>query len=207
MSSLVYPNNILGLSFNCVRTPVWNTLRFKAVSQKRSSIQQQLYPVIHFELDYELLRDDLTVSDLKQLVGLFNAMRGGYDTFLFSDPDFNTFPVSNAQQFGTGDSSTKSFQITATYQNPGGPGYPELIQNFNGAPTILSNGAVVSAANYSISGQGIITFNTAPNTGSVLTWYGSFYYRCEFDDDQLDLSKFVNQWWQAKTVKFTSIKL
>lgn len=209
MTSLVYPNNILGLSFNCVRTPDWNTLEQRAVSNKRSTVGLQLYPIMHFELDYELLRDDLAPSDLKALVGLFNACKGKYDDFLFQDPDFNIFLPSNQQLFYTADGTVGPFQLVATYQNPSGPGYAELIQNLNGTPVIYGNSVALSNTNYVIGPTGLVTFNAghAPAAGVALTWSGSFFYRCAFDEDKLDLSKFMNQWWAAKKVAFTSIKL
>ena len=209
MTSLVYPNNILGLSFNVVRTPDWNTDVQKAQSGKRSTVGLMLYPLIHFELDYELLRDDITVSDLKALVGLFNACQGQFDDFLFLDPDWNTFTASNQQFFITADGTVGPFQLTATYQNPGGPGYPELIQNLVNAPVLYANGVVIPSNRYGIGPTGIVTFAAGqqPASGVALTWSGSFYYRCAFDDDKLDIAKFMNQWWAAKKVAFTSIKL
>lgn len=209
MTSFVYPNNILGLSFNVVRTPEYNTGVQEAMSRKRSAIMWQAYPVIHFELDYELLRDDLTISDLKALVGLFNACAGRYDTFLFLDPDFNTIPASTPALFATGNGTVGPFQLVATYQNPGGPGYNEIIQNINGSPILYANGSQIAFGTYSIGPTGLVTFAAghAPANGVSLTWSGSFYYRCAFDDDKLDLTKFMSQWWAAKKVSFTSIKL
>jgi hypothetical protein len=54
------------------------------------------------------------------------------------------------------------FQLIAAFLNTGGPGVPEIIQNLNGTPVIKDNGSTVSAANYTISGQGLVTFNTPP---------------------------------------------
>ena len=169
MTNNVYPSNILGLSFNVVRTPDWNTNVQRAVSQKRSTIALQLYPVIHFELDYELLRDDLTVSDLKSLVGLFNACQGQFNTFLFSDPDFNTIPSTAPMQFAVADGTVGPFQLTATYANSGGPGYAEMIQNLNNVPTLFANGVFITSGRYSIGPTGLVTFASGqqPASGAV----------------------------------------
>lgn len=207
MSSFIYPA-LQGLTFDVVRTPMFHTNKPRALSGKRSALGYQQYSLIHFELTYSVLRDDQIPSDIMALVGLFEAMMGGWDTFLFQDPDFNTFPSSNPQLFGTGDALTTAFQLVAYYQNPGGAGFGQLIQNLNGAPTILDNGTPVSSANYTVGPTGIITFNTPPTAGHLLTWYGGFYYRCEFDEDELKgLSKFMNKWWGIKKVPFTSVKL
>jgi uncharacterized protein (TIGR02217 family) len=206
MSALLFPQTIPGLTYDVLRTPEWNTGVQTALSKKRSTIAWQLYPVIHFELNYELLRDDPIGSELKSIVGLFNAVQGRYDTFLFADPDFNSFLPANAQLFGIGDGSTRTFQLVGYYQNGGGPGYPELIQNLNGTPFIYDNGGLLSSG-YSVGPTGLVTFTSAPAVGHQLTWAGAFFYRCAFDDDKLDIRKFMNKWWALPKIAFTSIKL
>jgi len=205
MTSFVYPT-LPGLTFDVLRTPMWHTESQSALSGKRSTLGYMQYPLIHFEHIYSVLRDDLTLSQLKAIVGLFNACQGRYGTFLFQDPDFNTFTAANAQQFGLGNGTTTLFQLVALYQNSGGPGYGEIVQNLNGTPTIYSNGTAITTG-FSIGPTGIVTFSTAPASGAVLTWSGSFYYRCAFDEDQLDLTKFMNQWWTIKKLPFTTVKL
>ena len=205
MSSLLFPT-IPTLTFDVVRYPEWHTEKQMALSAKRSTLAYMLYPTIHFEYQYSVLRDDLAVSQLKAIYGLFMACKGSYDTFLFQDPDFSAFASTNQQQFGVGDGTTKTFQLVAYFQNTGGPGYGEIIQNLNGAPVIYANGTVQSSG-YTLGATGIVTFTTAPAAGVVLTWSGSFYYRCAFDEDKLDLAKFMNQWWTIKKLPFTTVKL
>lgn len=124
MSSLLFPT-LPGLTFDVVRTPVWHTERQQALSGKRSTLAYMQYPLIHFELTFSVLRDDVAVSEIKQVVGLFNALQAGYDNFLFTDPDFNTVSI---MQYGTTDGTTLVFPLTAQY-GAGGYGYSELIQN------------------------------------------------------------------------------
>lgn len=202
MSSLVFPV-LSGLTYDVARTPMWHTEIQSALSGKRSTLAYMQYPLIHFEVEFSILRDDLASSDVKAIVGLFNALQGGYDTFLFSDPDFNT---ATLQSFGTGDGSTTSFQLTAFYQNTGGPGYGEIVQNLNGTPAIYKSGAL-QGSGYTVGTSGIVTFTTAPASGVALTWSGGFYYRCAFDEDKLQLTKFMNKWWNIKKLPFTSVKL
>lgn len=202
----LYPSNIRGLKFDVTRTPKWNTGRHTSMSGKESRIIYQPTPLIHFELEYELLNDALTVSDLKALVGLFNNCQGRLDSFLFTDPDFNSV---TAQPFGTTTGVAGStYQLVATYQNSGGPGITELVQNLNGVPLIYLDGSLYSSSNYTIGPTGLLSLNVAtlPGAGHALTWTGSFYYRCAFDEDDIDWTKFMSQWWQAK-IKFTSVLL
>ena len=90
----------------------------------------------------------IRIGDLKSVFGMFSQMLGQYDTFLYSDPDFNTVQL---QQFATGNGSTVAFNLTAIYK-PGAEiveygdpapvlgiaGVPEWVQNTNGPPQIYT---------------------------------------------------------------------
>lgn len=132
MSNLVYPANLPGLTFGNTRTPTFNTGVQQALSGKESRISYQIYPMFEFELQYELLRDYVTPSDLKSLVGLFIAVKGQWDTFLFSDPAFNTVA---GMYMATLNGTTATYQTVAYYGVTASGAYgPEIIQNFNGTP-------------------------------------------------------------------------
>ena len=102
------------------------------------------------------------------------------------------------------------FQITALYAPTSGSysgiGSSEIVQNLNGTPTLQDNGTLISAANYTIGATGLVTFGAGhfPTSGHLLTWTGSFYYRCRFDEDEIDWTKFMDHRWSAKKVAFTS---
>jgi uncharacterized protein (TIGR02217 family) len=206
LSNLVYPV-LPGLTFDSVRAPKFNTGAQAALSTKESRIAYQQYPQMTWTLIYELLRDNISISELKALFGLYMAVQGKFDTFLYTDPAFNT--VAN-MQFAVGDGTTPNFQITATYQNVGGPGTPELIQNFNGTPAVSVNGALQTLGTaYTLSGTGVVTFLSGhiPAAASLITWSGSFFYRVRFDDDTLDFNQFMNNLWEIKKVSLIQIKL
>lgn len=207
MSGQLYPS-IPGLTPEVVRSYSWDTGKQRAKSGKRSAISYRAYPLVHFELKYELLDDSVIPSQLKSLVGLHNQMLGSWDTFLFTDPDFNTITSAVPQFFGTSTGSTSTrYQLISFFENSGGPGTAEMVQNLNGAPVLYDNGTPISATHYSIDPTGGITFSSSPTTGHTLTWSGSFYYRCEFDEDEIPWKKFANKWWSADKVAFTSIFL
>lgn len=204
MSSYLFPYTLPGIQFDYTRKYVWNTEPQRAVSFKESTLKLAQYPIVEYEYSFEFLKDSNTPADLSALVGLINAVGGRYDTFLHTDPDFNT---ASAQAFGTVTSGVTTYQLLATYQNSGGPGAPELIQNLNGTPTLYSNGTLISASTYSIGATGIVTFSTLPTVGNTLTWSGNFYYRCRFDEDEYDFKKFMKGLWSVDKISFHSVKL
>lgn len=208
MSALVYPASLPGLTFDNTRSPNYNTGVQPALSGKESRLAYQLYPMMAFELQYEFLTGaSQTSSDIRALLGLFMAMKAQADTFLFNDPEFNTVA---AMPFGTGDAATAAFQLTATYQNSGGPGGPEIVQNLNGAPQIFVNGTLQTLGTfYTLGATGIVTFLAGhiPAAAAALTWTGSFFYRCRFTEDSMTVSQFVNKFWENKQVNLRQIKL
>jgi hypothetical protein len=218
MSSLIFPT-LPGLSgLEVTRNYVWKTAVQEAISGKMTAVSLRIYPLVHYELVVNLLRHNQTPSELLTIQGLYNSLKGRGDTFLYSDPEFNTITGSTqaAQYgvFGVGDGSTLIFQLLATFQNSGGPGGAELVQNGNPAnfstAVLYDNGTPISAANYSIGATGIVTFGAghAPAAGHTLSWSGSWYYRCRFDDDQISWQKFMTVGlWQIKNLSFTSVKL
>lgn len=200
MSNLIYPSTLKGVTFDGQRTQTWKTDIQDALSGKESAIAYQQFPIYEWLLNYEILDHSLATSELKTLWGLIGAMQGMFDTFLYSDPVFNTV---TDEPFGTGDGVTVAFQLTAKFQNSGGPGVSEIIQNFNGAPVIKKAGVTqTSPTNYTLGPTGIVTFTSAPAGAAALTWTGSFYYRCRFLTDAQSFSEFMNKWWTTKSISF-----
>jgi uncharacterized protein (TIGR02217 family) len=202
-----------GCTLAVIRAPEFNTGITKAISGKESRIAYQAYPLMTWTLQYEFLRDFTSPSEFKALFSLYMALYGRYDTCLFTDPWFNTVTTQQFATTGTSDTAGTPYQITATYTDTAGyyagVGAPELIQNFNGAPSIYGNGTLISSSNYSVSGTGVLTFNSGnqPASGTVLTWSGAFYYRVRFDDDNLEFDQFMANFWEVKKVKLRQIKL
>jgi uncharacterized protein (TIGR02217 family) len=176
----------------------------ESLSGKESRIAYRQFPRILFSIEYSVLREQASTNELKQLVGLFNALLGSYDTFLYSDPEFNSVTAEN---FGTGNGSTTQFQLVARYQNVGGPGYAERVQNLSSSPSIFVNGVLQTlTTHYTIGTTGIITFVTPPTSGHALTWTGTFNYRCRFMDDSIEFEKMMAFLW-ATEFQFISVPL
>lgn len=205
MSALVFPSStdLPGLTWNRERSLIWRTDIQEAVSGKETRIRRRQFPRVRFSVKYDILRDTVSPSEVRRLVGFFNAHAGAFDSFLFTDPGFNSV---TAESFGTGDGTTKSFQLLARYQNSGGPGGAEAIQNLNGSPSIYVNG-VLQVGGYTLGPSGIVTFTTAPSNTYPLTWTGSFYYRVRFEDDEMSATEFMQRWWSTQEIKLLSVRL
>jgi hypothetical protein len=56
--------------------------------------------------------------------------------------------------------------------------------------------------------NGVVTFRVAPPIAAQLTWSGTFWFRCRFDEDEMaDLKQSLWQIWDLDTLKFRSVIL
>lgn len=199
MSSSVFPT-LAGLSMEASKVPLWKTQRAETASGREFTASFMLYPRYRYTLRFDVLRQNGgTRVELASLLGFFNSMKGGYDSFLFTDPD--DYSVTD-MSFGTGDGATTAFQLKRTFG-----AFADAIHDLNGAPTIKVDAVTKTAGvDYNIGSTGIVTFTAAPANNKPLTWTGSFYWRCRFEDDEMDFDKLLYQIWQAKKVTFRTVK-
>ncbi|MDE2102350.1 MAG: DUF2460 domain-containing protein [Patescibacteria group bacterium] len=208
MSSLVFPSRTpqsLGFAWPVKKTPVFATLVQPTVSG-RGEVRVGLtpYPRWQFELDVSYLRGDFgqPSSYFEKLLGFYFSVQGKLDDWLFTDPYDNAI---SGQQFGTGDGATTAFQITRNFAGTSGI---DIVQNLNGAPTIKVNGTTLTAGtDYALGSTGVVTFASAPASSAVITWDGSYYFRCRFNDDSLSLQEDLYQVWSVSGLKFISVIL
>lgn len=192
---------LAGQGFKMLKTPVWSTKTDISVSGVERRRQLWSYPLWRFRLGYQVMRDGSSYLELQRLFNFFNSHAGVDGGFFYLDRDDNAV-VTN--QFGTGDGTTKTFQVTRT-TTIGSVTFTEPIRGFAGNPTIFDNGSSTSA--FTIGTLGQITFTTAPVSGHVLTWTGSFFFLCRFDSDELDsTSQLASGLWANNQVEFRTFK-
>jgi hypothetical protein len=169
----------------------------KTPSRRRYVARDATIPLYAYTLKYEFLRVDDAYAELQTLVGFFNLMGGGFDTFLFDDTDDNT---ATAQIFGVGNGATTTFQLLRSF---GGFAEPVTALQATPAAQVFANGS--PASSYTISAAGLVTFGTPPAVGVTLTWTGKFYRRCAFSDPKLTTTKFMNRLYSAGKVQIESV--
>lgn len=183
------------------RTEIWSTLAQESISGIGSPLALWSYPRHRWTYDFDqgkgnFLRSSAGTEELQTLVGFYNSMRGSVGVFRYDDPDDGE---ATDQSFGTGDGSTKTFQLLRSFGS-----FVEPIFAPTGSPVFKVAGSV-TAGTLGASGQ--VTFASAPANGAALTWTGGFGWLCRFDDDANDFAKFMSGLWSQAGLKFTSIKL
>ena len=201
MSFPIMPTMPISMAAGLKKSPNFNTVRQKGAAGINAGIALKPYCTWDFEfsLDHITGHEHTAASVVAQMLGTFMATAGGANLFLFTDPQDNT--VTGAQ-FGTGNGTATKFQLSRNIF-----GAVDVIQNLNGTPTIYVAGTPTTPA--SISRTGVVTFTTAPASGAVLTWSGSFYYACRFAEDTIDSTRnfTINSGidhWMIQGVKFSS---
>ncbi len=197
MSNIIFPT-LPGLEWSVNRRPTFTSLVRKDDSLREVAIPVQTRCLYEFDLSYSFLRNRNGATDLQQLLGLFLAMRGNYDTFLFQDPD--DFTVVNGQ-LGTGNGSNRVFILARAT----GPSYFEAVGQLNTLTNVRWNGMVQSPATYAYSAPNVITFNTAPGNGVVVTATFTFWYVCRFLDELQQYDQFMFNLFSLRSCKFKSV--
>jgi hypothetical protein len=185
MSNEVFPT-LPGIKWGTEKAPEFSTTIKSAVSGYEVRLSNRVYPKYQIKMAFEFLRNTAAANELAQIVGLFLRHRGAGDSFLLLDAD--DYAATN-QVFGVGTGSQTVFQLTAAWG-----GLVQPARNIQSLTFVGVNG--VLQPNHGLGAGGVITFATAPAAGSVLTWSGTYYYRCRFADDTLSPKQMLSKLWE-----------
>jgi hypothetical protein len=197
MSTIVFPA-LPGLSWSVYRKPTFATIVRKSDSNREVTAKMNSRCFYEFELNYEFLKFKNGATDLTQIQSLFLKMRGDYDTFLFEDPNDKSVTLS---QIGTGNGTNRVFVLGRNT----GPSFFEAVGYLNTITGVYLNGVLQSGGSYTFTAPNIITFNTAPGNGVVVTATFTYYYVCRFKDNLHQYEQFMNHLMKLRSVKFKSV--
>lgn len=149
-------------------------------------------------------------SELSALIKFFHITRGRGHKFRYKDwldyksCDLDSIPFFTDMVFGTGNGFTTSFQLIKVYDMGSMVGVVynqrDIKKPVKNTITIGVNGILQLEDTYTgdVSNNdnnywidyttGIVTFNSPPISGHILTWGGEFDVPCRFDTDELPLS-------------------
>lgn len=126
------------------------------------------------------------------LIAFFEARRGRAFGFRFRDPiDWKSCSPSEAvgasdQPLGAGDGATRTFQLRKRYESGSKWAERVVTKPVEGSVVVAVNGAPAAVAiDYA---TGLVTFETAPEAGAVLTAGFAFDVPVRFDTDRLEMA-------------------
>jgi len=94
-------------------------------------------------------------------------------------------------QFETGVQQTAYIPTTTAAASNGGSDYSLTDVTTAGAITTFQQ----------------VQFTTAPLNGESILWSGSFFYRCRFSEDKIDLQNDMSKLWSLRSLTFDSVLL
>lgn len=184
MSNEIFPE-LPGIAWGTEKEPQFDTRTVRAVSGYEVRLSRRAYPLYLIKMKYEFLRTDAAWQELQQIIGLFLRHKGSGDSFLLLDANDNT---ATNQVFGVGNGSQTAYQLTGTWG-----GMVQPVRNIRTLTDIGVNG--VPQPNHFLGADGVLTFLTPPAAGAVLTWSGTYYYRCRFADDRITPKEMMRNIW------------
>lgn len=197
MSDAIFPV-LPGLTWDVKRSPEFSTTMVRGADGGETRIGNWVYPLWHWTLTYELLRDDAT-DELKTLLGFFLSRQGKLDDFLFDCVGDNAV---TGQGLGVGDGSTVAFPCVRAYG-----AFVEPVKALKAAPVIKVAGvAKTIGADYSVSATGVVTFVAAPPVGAAVTADFSYYWRVRFDIDAAEFNQFAQRFWDLRECTLVSVR-
>jgi uncharacterized protein (TIGR02217 family) len=136
-----------------------------------------------------------TLADLHAVVAFFEERRGRLYGFRFRDRADDRSGVAGSvltardQTIGTGDGSTKVFQLIKTYGAAFAPYVRTIGKPVVGSVVLAVGGVQLGASAFSLDGTtGLVTLDTAPAAGEAITAGFLFDVPVRFDTDQLTVS-------------------
>jgi len=206
VSSTVLPS-LPGLTWPAKRSAIFNTTKQVNKSGKEVRIANWSTPRYQWVLDFNFLRQSASpaFTEFSQLEGFFETLKGGWDSFLYTDPDDNSV-TGQAIATAVG-GSTQNYQLVRTFG-----GANTVIYAPNTVTAVKDNGVTKTVGtdytigNWGSATPGQILFTYVPITGHAITADFTYYFPCRFDDDQLDFDKMMSNYYELKKLSFMSIK-
>lgn len=186
MSDLILPG-YLGFTFDRQRNPFFDTrIQKTARGQRELRANFEAYPLWKFAVPISIL-DNVTEAEMDEFFGFYLSVGGREQTWLYDCPNHNTCTDT---LIGTGNGTATAFQLRLIH--PGGFIEPVHNPNIEQCDLYL-DGVLDDPENHNVSSLGMVTFDTPPSNGVVITWTGQYYHRCRFDSDQTAFTEFSTQ--------------
>jgi len=193
-----------GLAWSVHVSPKFNTRVAGHVSGREIRTAWQQYAIYDFTLSFDFLRGDAT-QEIETLMGFFLARQGQYDTFLL---DLGAVTQNSADSYVTlgtqsvGDGVSTVFQLMRTV----GEAFEPVGYVFSAdLSAVYVAGVLQDPMSYSYTTPNILTFNTAPTSGSQITASFRYYFICRFSADTQDFEEFMANLWSLHELKLTSV--
>jgi uncharacterized protein (TIGR02217 family) len=202
------------IGWSLTKSPSFAVRRQASVDGRQLRVLDQPLPIWLFTYTIEFLPDGSdnranvatplsSRTDLRNLMGFFLTLQGGFSEFYITDPTDNTVV---GQFIGDGDGTTTAFQLVRYMGvSPNVFSEPIYAVNTSKAFNVYINGVLQSSGSYSLNANtGVLTFTSAPTATLPITVDFSYYFVVNFDEDNMDFEYFLYQLWKVGSIKMRS---
>ena len=138
---------------------------------------------------YDVAYGVKSLDQLSTMLNFFIAREGALNSFRFKDfldfttaSDHRSAPSTTDVQIGTGDGSTTSFQLKATYTS-GSQAKERTVTKPKTGTIVASLNDVTTTSFTTNTETGVVTFATAPGAGVIVKAGCEFFVHVRFGDD------------------------
>jgi uncharacterized protein (TIGR02217 family) len=207
MSPPIFPDlRRLGQGWPVKKSPMQSTMIAPHVSGREVRVTNYAQTLWQFEATFNVLTSNGNYPgagrDTTQIMmDFFNAARGSFRTFLYTDPGDSRGTGVPLTPIGDGSTTTFAFQ-RALYDWFEPVGYLSAVYldgvAQTGDWTLANPTAAVPSPN--------LTFTGPPGAGVVVTADFNWQFVCRFSDDSLEFQEDMDGLWSLKSVKFQSVR-
>jgi uncharacterized protein (TIGR02217 family) len=161
-----------------------------------------------YDAAYGIRRAD----DLTAVVAFFEARNGRLYGFRWKDwgdyksclPSVTPFPTD--QTIGTGDGATTTFQLVKAYISGAQTWTRAITKPVTGTATVSIDGVVQASGWLVDTTTGLVTFATAPASGTVITAGFEFDVPVRFDTDRLDVTHDIERLGSITSIPLIEVR-
>ena len=198
---------LVGITYKIHRQVIWDTDVQQAISGLENRLAYFTYPRYQYTVDFSILRSTGGFTELQTMLGFYNQMQGQFTAFFYKDPDDY---IVSSQSIGVGDGVTSSFQLVKGF---GGFIEPVLAPDTSSTFNVYFTSSIQAASSYTVSqyssgsaSSGVITFKTAPSSGTLINASFQYYYPCRFAADKQEFTLNYSGAYSASKMSFITLK-
>ena len=168
----------------------WEVTEEKTGSGRIRTLTNQLYPAWTIETKLTYLTD----AERRALMGFIASVKGGYEPFLWHDPEDNH--ESKAPLAHISGNKYQAVIRWGTYVEP-----CAYIEN----PVVYVDGVKQDSSTYTVS-DGIITFKNAPASTAVITADYDYWWKVRFADSKFSTEMLFNNINRSDSFKLEVVR-
>ncbi len=153
-----------------------------------------------------------TMDDLHTVIAFFEARRGRLHAFRFRDwADWKSCPPLQEptpidQELGTGDGATTTFQLVKRYGDAANAEVRRITRPVPGSVRVAIDGTELTGGFTVDHATGLVSFDTAPATGALVTAGFAFDVPARFDADELRIDLESYRLGQAPDIDIVEVR-